>query len=1601
MKNSILFFNRCFDKKRLKNFILWFFNKYGERETIKLIEKLKTIGFHYVTKSGNSISIDDLKIPFIKSDCINVTESKISAIETNYQKGELTEIERQQQLVDEWTFVSERLKNYVVQFFKATNIFNPVYMMAFSGARGNISQIRQLIGMRGLMADPQGQILEFPIRSSFKEGLTLTEYLVSCYGARKGVVDTALRTATSGYLTRRLVDVAQQVVVGRQNCQTSRGIRFQNLMDGNKVLLSLKERLIGRILLQDIININPGTKKKYKVYCKNQEISYQVSNKIYYINNSILLRSPLTCRSKNSICQLCYGWNLAYNAVVSIGEAVGVLAAQSIGEPGTQLTMRTFHTGGVFTGGFLDQIYAPFYGKISYSNYFKGVLIRTLRGRIGFLTKTEGYLKVKKTLILQKLPFGINFETRIKKLHFSQQFKSDKTTQSHIQRLRRKLHSLEIKFKKIRNISYPNLIVNIPLHTILFKRHNELVLEKDLIVELTSSSLFGNRSQEVEQDTFSPTAGQVFFENLTLMEKTNRDGLSQKITYGLGSLWIINAIKLNPPIQSSLIPYHGDLMNADSIIQKFQILTEKSYFFDKKLLKLQRRFKDFKFRCFSIEKLNQPSTNYTQIQSFSLSKLFGFIQFQKINYHNFRYFVSLNFRTFFFTLKRQKKINYFFFLPNQHKFRKKNQVQQNLEKVILGLNFGFSHSSAIFNNRRPHSKPILSLYRISSNYNEGNIFLKTGFLSKINLKNKKFISSRTSCDFQILKSRNYYYQFWVKYDLKDLKTAKVWLSPWRNYLKLSSIKYKNLNNCQINQFLIFKNFIKSQIYSKLNFKIASFLDKKKYNQFSTVPNYFISVNRQSVINIKLLIAWSLQRSFRSTFFEKKQLNFLRVLKLTIFKEFDCFTICANTKIAYRTKSLPHPVLINPILIKNFFDQKNFLKLYIIRHCFRSFYYDYFINLKFDNYNSDIKFLKLVQIGFKTQFRINIFPVFIKYTFYDAKSLQKLKKIIVKNKKSQFLKQASLLNLNYKIKQNFKNWACVYNIENIINTFSSSINLGFGFTRKIYFNLQRVLNDVLCYKYLFKQQINKSFFYKHFINQKQRFSIYFSFSGQLILFQKLKEDIELKSNYALKLLNKNLNQSSFQNSLIFNALISYFYSFKKLSLKTKKAYTFFYFKNFLIKSNEKNYRKAETLKNQQLQIKFVPDLKIEIFLKLYTELTQKNETGFNFTNNLLSQLNKAGNFNPFFSKTFHFSTIKKLNFNKIAPNQVQKRFQILYKNFFLKTVRNIISVEFFLTSPSGEVIYTKFENRQIKINSIILTHLNLKTILFKNIFNLVNHKLIKIGEFIRYSTIFSKNQAINLNGQIIYIDKKKITIRKATPFLLTSKSILNVSQNEAVEKGFRLFTFLSNRLKTGDIIQGIPKIEEFFEARITREGIPLITNLHFQLKQLFNNFKLNLSTFEATQRSFEQIQYIIINEIQKVYCSQGIYISDKHLEIIVRQMTSKVQVLKGGQTGLLCGELIELDWIHLIEIKFNPGEILYEPIILGITKSCLETDSFIAAASFQETTRILTKAAIQNKIDFIRGLKQNVILGNLIPAGTGFFAPLYFQGPKSKLNTGKK
>ena len=251
--NEIIFNNGIINKRQLKNLMSCAFHNYGVVKSSIIADKVKNLTFHYATKSGISLSIEDLRVPQKKQSLIGLTNNEVENTEQNYEIGNITNVERFQKVIDIWNNASNFLKEEVVTYFRESDPLNSLYIMAFSGARGNISQVRQLVGMRGLMADPQGQIIDLPIQSNFREGLTVTEYIISSYGARKGLVDTALRTADSGYLTRRLVDVAQDIIVREEDCQTYDGLTIDELNNDPSLNLSIDERLIGRLLANSII----------------------------------------------------------------------------------------------------------------------------------------------------------------------------------------------------------------------------------------------------------------------------------------------------------------------------------------------------------------------------------------------------------------------------------------------------------------------------------------------------------------------------------------------------------------------------------------------------------------------------------------------------------------------------------------------------------------------------------------------------------------------------------------------------------------------------------------------------------------------------------------------------------------------------------------------------------------------------------------------------------------------------------------------------------------------------------------------------------------------------------------------------------------------------------------------------------------------------------------------------------------------------------------------------------------------------------------------------------------------------------------------------
>ena len=330
-------------KKQLGKIIDKCIRKHGFNTTAEVLDAIKAMGYKYSTKGALTVSFSDIAVPEQKQSLIEASEKKVAAIDRKYKRGFITDTERYRLVVKEWEETTKVVTDALQEKMESDR-FNPIHMMAQSGARGSINQIRQLAGMRGLMANAAGRTIEIPVKSNFREGLSVLEYFISARGARKGLADTALRTADSGYLTRRMVDVSQEVIIREEDCGAKIGIWVEDIMEGNSCIEPLAERLVGRYPVDDVIHPETGEVLQHKEDMMNEQDAERI---VAAGIKKVQIRTVLQCRARKGVCAHCYGSNLAFNAECAMGEAVGVIAAQSIGEPGTQLTMRTFHSGGI------------------------------------------------------------------------------------------------------------------------------------------------------------------------------------------------------------------------------------------------------------------------------------------------------------------------------------------------------------------------------------------------------------------------------------------------------------------------------------------------------------------------------------------------------------------------------------------------------------------------------------------------------------------------------------------------------------------------------------------------------------------------------------------------------------------------------------------------------------------------------------------------------------------------------------------------------------------------------------------------------------------------------------------------------------------------------------------------------------------------------------------------------------------------------------------------------------------------------------------------------------------------------------------------------
>lgn len=1377
--------NSLIGKKQLRQLLAWSFTNYDSMQACTLADELKYLGFKYASQAGISISIEDLKIPFVKNVMLEKANQEIQNAEKLYLKGKITDVERFQKLIDTWSLTSESLKDQIIYFFKTYDPLNSVYIMAFSGARGNLSQVRQLVGMRGLMSDPSGQIMNLPIKKNFREGLTITDYLMSGYGARKGIVDTALKTANSGYLTRRLIDVAQDILIREKDCLTTHSFLF-HISKSNRQ--DVETKILGRVLNKPIWD--PQSNKL--IAPKNIQLTPELLKQFYEYNvTKLYVRSPLTCNLYRAICQKCYGWDLANENLVDIGEAIGILAGQSIGEPGTQLTMRTFHTGGIFTSEARQQIISPSNGIIQFYKTLKTVVLRTNRGEDVLVTKNSG------SLVL--IPSNKNESV--------------------------------IEIEVLRN-------------TIIFPKNNQYILKDTVIGELINT----NKQIKTEiKPILSDTCGEIFIPKLK--QKVN-------VLNNNKLIWILSGQFYNAPKNSFLNFYPDFKLNKHSYIFRTKLVTHYngSVTFTNNKTSLQK--------CL-VKIINQKY----KLENASLKKVqFG----TKFN----RYLITINNHKYFLNSSPQNSKNYLQLTRNETVGR----LISNSFQVITGGTLYYNFKNLLINSKQLGT---VSYYN-RSNFN----------------KNYESIGRHRTL-------------IWLNEEFHDV-------------------------NCEPNILLV---------------EHGDYISK----EFELIPGLFSKTS--GLVNI-------IQKS--------------NIVKTIVIKS---GLVYEGKKFRHTSKKLYYPgeTILSTIPVKTlvFCEQ---------------------INGKTTD-QLLVRPLEIYEFGYSNQ---NWFPSNLSTT--DQTLFQLSSKSIYSYKSNQIIKGSQKLNL----------------ISNVLNfktnrSLNKTINIKLSNNRKfdyIHFDMVEKLN--------FTNYISPNLQYQTIqsclVIQDKQFLSNFTTLGYL----------EAVTSNSLEIVKfKVKKQASKQIFLISNndCLV-----IQKSSVSNQKLNDFIVSKENLAKTGKIIIENDQFVTIQKGKPYFFPNCKNE-------NISFKS----NLKYKIVAPSRITSNFKTNRGISLHYYNIMKLivkrkikgkltlssnyglrsEFSKLFIKNNGKLYSCLIPQFFKKfSIRHKTSklkLQPLLRSDAKNQKWTKKMERTIILQNSSFTENTNKLSLTKN-----SESQLTFLKFVEQP--FTKSTKV--------IGLYSIT----EDYFEQDVNSVFCKNREFIEVGKTIGLLNLEKEITGDIVQGLPRIEEILEARkknLMMKRIPtsqkkglliqktsLDTNFEFKklglpiqendkinphklLKVYFNyygsikhfvcdqttKFRSNrlIDNYEGSYKSFKKVQLFILNSVQSVYQSQGVTINDKHLEVIIKQMTTKVLITYEGDTPLLRREVVDLYHIQYINkiINMEIKEVAcYIPLLLGITKAALNNPSFISAASFQETTRVLTKAAIEGRIDWLRGLKENIIIGHLIPSGTG-------------------
>jgi hypothetical protein len=1515
-----VFFNTCFDKGELKNLVAWLINHYDTNTTLNFLERLKQVGFEQATLAGVSLGLDDLQIPPKKPILLSQATAEIQRTTRENVMGSITSVEKSQKMIDTWNHTSDLLRNAAVQNFRNTNTVNPVYMMAFSGARGNISQVRQLVGMRGLMADPQGAILEYPIQSNFREGLTLTEYFISCYGARKGLVDTALRTATAGYLTRRLVYAVQHIVVAMQDCGAKSGLRYQYQGKQHDI-----NRLHGRVLAKDI-SISENI-----TYSRNQILLPDMISQLHDSNQPIFIRSPLTCNAYQSVCQFCYGWNLAHGSLVQLGDAVGVIAAQSVGEPGTQLTMRTFHTGGVgvFAENTLKSIYAQDSGVISFTKMLPGQLIRTPHGKIAYMLK---YIPESPTRILGEVVGDGRTGTSSTLQIFTE--------------------------------------LELPPGSLLFVKAGEFVHSGQIIAQSAQLTKPTENMPESTHPVYSAINGQILVENVLKTTIDARESFCNELTRSNKFLFLQTYLKNS---KTSRIGQVKEIYQSFfSKIQKTKNMTNQAFFPN------APNFVDQATTLWVLASDTFYSNGYRPALAEPLLQAFFPAQPNQPRYDTIINQQILKTSGVFSLKGLNALVTLLFELFIELPFPTDEDFEEKLPEISV-INVPFS--------TKKHTEFLVT---------NGDLICPQTVVSQ------KLIESGIQAELRTEKA-----ELFVGKSYQFLKTAQI--------LSYGGLQTLFFHPAQPDIVIVQPTTIDIALIHQHQ-QVFVWYPSPQLSSTTIISNLFSTSS-------SLGTSWSLGHIF-----VKKEMptgSLLDSQKNIIFNTaIGASFLSISSRTFGRSQKLKMsnvPKLGFKKCLDRLPKQSKFAST-SVHHYYRT-------TLGKQEYTKP----KLTQKSSKTWITLsNSTPCNSAYTT-DSCSLvtQALQNMAFfpQNIGVEHLSTKKCFSIKRRKRIRLSTVLPWYSLQNIT---SSNPFMGFFESEQstTYASTQNQDNNQTQVWYYQPARRNP----KHSLLVESPRPRKF-LSSKCIVFQKLTE-------YTLPTQNQVRHTWS---RLCSAKLSSALYSRSAIKqTKTKSAFL------------RKDYTKEVSL-HFDFQLSLLSDMPttstnataILVVLKPSKYADIKIFTGNTTERNRYSLLfNQFEVFfgNPIVPLPQVIGPIKMFKDRIIAPNHA----------IFGTPLQTPVSY-------TGELLQkltthtptTNLLNRDEQVNHAysLFTSQNCVEIALAAEHNGLTPR--KLGDLIRFGNEIGDGLASCVNGQVVSLKKTRLTIQTGIANLSAKGGSIYTEHNQIIKKNDIVLMLKSQRLQTEDIVQGIPKIEQLFEARKTQAGQLVINSIHTKLESIFEttirkvyrkyakkypNFAnpfpwptngqqfpetksvtvkeittekalLQLSkiswksTSQIVRLSFQRIQKILVNDIIDAYAHQGVHISEKHVEVIVREMTTRVRILDPGSTYFVRGEVVLVHWVETLNrlmyekelhrstnvsaysptpkqlyIKYRPA--VYEPIILGITKSTLHSESFLVAASFQQVSRSLVQYALKRKMDFLHGLHENVMVGQVIPTGFG-------------------